>query len=483
MKYSKQLGLIIITFIICLLIPTKIIAETNTTEYYQDPVPDFNYYVGWYDEKRTNSNGSNYTHKGLDIVGAKGGDIDGAAVYPSLSGKIVQVGWDASSIDQQGNETGNGGGYMVVVEHENNKRTYYMHLYEDSSPYEVGQKVELTDIIGFVDTTGNAKGSHLHYTIKINGEKVDPAKYLDWAKYRCRASDCYKDPHVLGDDINLLKLIYAFTDEKGGPGGDNPDDTYSVSDAVFPSIPIDLEKAFYRLAARKGNSIVLDYYVLKELIKERDYYLESIPDGSLPDQVYLERLNTEISQLYESFGLEQELFWREYVAVPDVTVLENGYIRESKYVINRFFEPVRVTSPSFNPLYIKIHPILVIPSGGLYGLEDSVFFKASLDEYVKQGGTLIVFAQQHGYEFSAIPVPQEEDGTYRQIKGYGWGEDQACFTNGTYINTWHQILAGQGRSTPTLNVDGYFSSYPSNTEIMLRRTANGQPALIMYEHG
>ena len=46
-----------------------------------------------------------------------------------------------------------------------------------------------------------------------------------------------------------------------------------------------------------------------------------------------------------------------------------------------------------------------------------------------------------------------------------------------------QFLSGQSRGTPTLNVDGYFTSYPSNSTVLLRRTANGQPAMLMYEHG
>ncbi|MBE9504962.1 MAG: SMP-30/gluconolactonase/LRE family protein, partial [Proteobacteria bacterium] len=83
-----------------------------------------------------------------------------------------------------------------------------------------------------------------------------------------------------------------------------------------------------------------------------------------------------------------------------------------------------------------------------------------------------------GYEFSAAPTP---DG--KPISGYGWIEDQSCFTNGVYIDTYCQVLAGQSRSTPTVNVDGYFTEYPENSTIMLRRTKNGQPSMLMYEHG
>jgi len=126
---------------------------------------------------------------------------------------------------------------------------------------------------------------------------------------------------------------------------------------------------------------------------------------------------------------------------------------------------------------------LTLPPSGLYGLENSAFLKTQLNEYVKQGGTLIVFAQQHGYEFNALPVPQETDGMFRNITGYGWTEDQSCFTNAVYLDTQHQMFSSISKSTPTLSVDGYFTNYPSNTTIILRRTANGQPAMIMYDYG
>ena len=127
---------------------------------------------------------------------------------------------------------------------------------------------------------------------------------------------------------------------------------------------------------------------------------------------------------------------------------------------------------------IKIFPAIMIPTGGLYGIENTEFFKATLAEYVKQGGTLIVFAQQHGYEYSALPTP---DG--KPITGYGWVEDQSCLYNGTYVDTYHPILSSITTSTVSANVDGYFTNYPDNATILLRRTSNGQPAMLMYPYG
>lgn len=167
-----------------------------------------------------------------------------------------------------------------------------------------------------------------------------------------------------------------------------------------------------------------------------------------------------------------------------MAVLNSGYHDNFNSAIASFRQGSFATDfYTFPNDLIETSKVLVIPSGGLYGMENSAFFKATLDEYVKQGGTLIVFAQQHGYEFNILPVPQEPDGTYKIISGYGWQEDQSCFWNSAYIENYHQILAGMSRSTPTLNIDGYFTNYPSNATILLRRTANGQPAMIMYEYG
>lgn len=47
--------------------------------------------------------------------------------------------------------------------------------------------------------------------------------------------------------------------------------------------------------------------------------------------------------------------------------------------------------------------ILILPTGSLAGLETSEILKTNLSEFVKQGGILVVFTQQQGYEFSVLP--------------------------------------------------------------------------------
>ncbi|MEW6609918.1 MAG: hypothetical protein AB1414_21140, partial [bacterium] len=52
-----------------------------------------------------------------------------------------------------------------------------------------------------------------------------------------------------------------------------------------------------------------------------------------------------------------------------------------------------------------------------------------------------------------------------------------------YIDNWHQVLSGQSSATISASVDGYFTSYPDSTTILLRRTKNNEPAMIMYPYG
>lgn len=117
---------------------------------------------------------------------------------------------------------------------------------------------------------------------------------------------------------------------------------------------------------------------------------------------------------------------------------------------------------------------LVIPSGGLYGLESSSTIKSWISRYVANGGNLIVFAQQHGYEFDALPG---------NVEGYGWMEDQSCQYGSVVISTYHPVFSSQESELLDVNVDGFFTSYPSDSEVLLTRTKNGQPAMILYEYG
>ena len=82
----------------------------------------------------------------------------------------------------------NGGfGHYVIIKHiavieevEYNWETVYAHLTYDSA-YEyinVGDVVDCGDVIALSGQTGVATGPHLHFELRVDGEPINPMRYL-----------------------------------------------------------------------------------------------------------------------------------------------------------------------------------------------------------------------------------------------------------------------------------------------------------------
>ncbi|MCL4266513.1 MAG: VWA domain-containing protein [Anaerolineae bacterium] len=160
---------------------------------------------------------------------------------------------------------------------------------------------------------------------------------------------------------------------------------------------------------------------------------------------------------------------------PRVAVLSNGFAPDSSGFINALREPNILVEPDFSPDIVEEYPLLVIPTGGLYGLENSAFFRATLEEYANRGGTIIVFDQQHGDDYGVLPGGG--------LEGYGWAEDNSCTLSSLYIRNYDQIVSGFNDAILNSNVDGYFTSLPENSDVLLHRSKNGQPAMVRYTYG
>ena len=98
-------------------------------------------------------------HTGLDFRSSIGDPVRATA-----NGTVDTAGW-------------NGGyGKMVEIDHGNGFSTRYGHLSEIE--VKVGQHVKIGQIIGRVGSTGRSTGPHLHYETRIDGDAVDPQKFL-----------------------------------------------------------------------------------------------------------------------------------------------------------------------------------------------------------------------------------------------------------------------------------------------------------------
>lgn len=99
------------------------------------------------------------THTGLDIATTTGTPIkvvaDGTITFAAYSGSY---------------------GYIVKVDHGNGVETWYGHT--SKMLVKEGQAVKAGDTIALVGSTGNSTGPHLHFEVRINGEHVNPQKYL-----------------------------------------------------------------------------------------------------------------------------------------------------------------------------------------------------------------------------------------------------------------------------------------------------------------
>jgi murein DD-endopeptidase MepM/ murein hydrolase activator NlpD len=98
-------------------------------------------------------------HPGVDLVQDYGSEVKSTA-----AGRIVHAG------------PAGGYGNMVEIDHGGGLTTRYGHLSEVL--VEEGQEVKANDVIGRLGSTGRSTGPHLHYEVRIDGEPVDPMRFL-----------------------------------------------------------------------------------------------------------------------------------------------------------------------------------------------------------------------------------------------------------------------------------------------------------------
>ncbi len=276
-------------------------------------------------------------------------------------------------------------------------------------------------------------------------------------------------------EIKSLKL--------DNPANDHPDDRFDVSDEFywekeFGLSEIDLTSFYLRTAIKKGKiGVWYKKRFMEVFIEGRTKYKDAA-------QEIKDAIEAEFRAVGRKIDERRDRVESDWKGAPDVALFANGFYNPAISLMLKIGEAVSFQKIDFDPAIVRDHPVLLVPTGGFYGLENLATIKALLDEYVKNGGTLVVFTQQRGYDWGLLPTPANpETGEKKPVAGYGYQEDQSCQYNSVYIDTYHPILSVFSTSPANIGVDGYFTSFPDDSLVLLRRRTNGQPAMIIYPYG
>lgn len=128
-------------------------------------------------------------HAGLDI-GAKFGEEIIAA-----DGGTVLI---AEYSDSYGN--------FVLIDHGDRYSTAYGHMSEIA--VEAGQEVKQGELIGYIGSTGWSTGPHLHFEIRLDGERIDPEEFFSGLiHYNCSHTVLAPDTRCVSGAFLSKKIL------------------------------------------------------------------------------------------------------------------------------------------------------------------------------------------------------------------------------------------------------------------------------------
>jgi murein DD-endopeptidase MepM/ murein hydrolase activator NlpD len=104
--------------------------------------------------------GAGAMHSGLDFKGPTG-----TAILAAADGKITSAGVQS------------GYGNCIEITHANGLVTRYAHL--SGFNVSLGQEVTRGLQIARMGSTGRSTGSHLHFEVRLNGQAINPRKFLE----------------------------------------------------------------------------------------------------------------------------------------------------------------------------------------------------------------------------------------------------------------------------------------------------------------
>ena len=101
-------------------------------------------------------------HAGIDLVG-----INDKTICAPVDGVVIV----SQMVTDKTNRTWEWGNYICVLGDDGNY-IYYCHMAERR--VNRGQRVSAGDILGIMGSTGYSTGDHLHFEVRVDGQRVNP---------------------------------------------------------------------------------------------------------------------------------------------------------------------------------------------------------------------------------------------------------------------------------------------------------------------
>ena len=106
-----------------------------------------------------------FTHKSKNHTGIDVSAPKGTPIYAAKSGVVTTSKLGSGSY-----------GEHVVLSHSDGTSTLYAHM--SARNVTQGQTVKQGAVIGYVGTTGRSTGNHLHFEVRVHGDRRDPLSYF-----------------------------------------------------------------------------------------------------------------------------------------------------------------------------------------------------------------------------------------------------------------------------------------------------------------
>lgn len=124
-----------------------------------NPCPGYTRVTSEFEGRINPITGKQEIHGGLDLAAPEGTPIHAAA-----AGTVITSGWHNSY------------GNYVMIDHGAGMVTLYGHMRNRAVIQ--GQTVIQGQCIGYVGSTGDSTGNHVHFEVRVNGKRENPRTYM-----------------------------------------------------------------------------------------------------------------------------------------------------------------------------------------------------------------------------------------------------------------------------------------------------------------